>query len=213
MSSDTATNRSWPNGSFGADALEPAHRQTRQDDTTNKSNQLPLRHALMLPALLAWPCDESGHSRKLCTVKQNHQRHWVDHMTSHHSRSAALTHVPWPGRGGEGEGPLGNMMKTLLRAVKPWVEQMEAPCFLCNLAPVKLKIWLLCDSPDVRWNKKPNECPGTNRLVSQTDGTAPSHPKNAYCLVLPRLIRHSSVSQHSKICATYHASLMHETTL
>ena len=68
-----------------------------------------------------------------------------------------------------GGGLLGNMLKTLLSAGEPWVEQMEAPSFLCNPALVKQKIWVSCDPLDVGWNEEPNEHPGTSRGALDTD--------------------------------------------
>lgn len=46
----------------------------------------------------AWPCDYTGHFRKLSFIKQTHQRPWVDHMISNRSQSPALNktwHYDW----------------------------------------------------------------------------------------------------------------------
>lgn len=102
----------------------------------------------------------------------------------------------------EGEGLRGNTMKTLLQS-KPWVEQMEAPSFLCNPALVRLKIWLLCESLDVRWNKGPHERPGSKKGILCIGINKRSKqallPNNAYCLALLRLIWCS----HSNNVLTY----------
>lgn len=126
--------------------------QTRQENHSNKSKRHMTTHFLAAGVsaghVLMW-----GHSCKRSTVKLTRQwpRARTGHVISHRSRFLALNEPRLCGCAPteEWEGLLGNMMKTLLNASQHWVEQMEAP-FLCNPTLAKQKIWLLCDSLDVR---------------------------------------------------------------
>lgn len=119
---------------------------------TNKSkNDMMMTYRLAAGVSADHVFSQGTHANKAVKLTRQWPEARAGHVISHHSRSLAQNELRLWGCAPtkQWEGLLGNMMKTLLNTGQQWVEQMEAP-FLCNPTLAKQKIWVLCDSLDVR---------------------------------------------------------------